>query len=107
MRITIKTQPYLATRYGQPWIAVITEWPVGGRPVLRWGVWLGRNGCEGQLEIEAEPGDIVRWGQKDHRGKGKASASTSAWLIVGADGALEPLRDIDARAHWLTKNKAS
>lgn len=46
----------------------MTSWAVGSRPTLEFGGYLGTDEG-GEVEIEALPGDIVRWGQKDGSGK--------------------------------------
>lgn len=69
MRITIKYGSYNKRRYSRPWIAKVTSWPVGGRPELLWGGYVGDDNG-GECEIEAEEGDILKSGQKDGRGNG-------------------------------------
>lgn len=66
MRVVFEFGTYNARRYGKPWCAKVVNWPVGSVPDIQWGAYLG-DSSGGECEIEAEPGDIVRWGQKDHR----------------------------------------
>lgn len=61
---------YNARRYSKPWIAVVTEWPVGGRPELEFGSFVGNDEDGGFAEIKAKEGQIIRWGQRDNRGNG-------------------------------------
>lgn len=61
---------YNARRYSKPWIAVVTEWPVGGRPELEFGSFVGDDTDGGFAEITAKEGQIIRWGQRDNRGNG-------------------------------------
>lgn len=105
MRIFVEFSSYNQRRYGRPWIAVVTSWPVGGKPEIRWGSYLGdsRNGEGGEAEIEAEPCDIVRWGQKDNRG-GNTEAN---WGIVQADGHTLSCDAKEARQAWENRHAVS
>lgn len=90
VRVAIQFGAYNQRRYGRPWIGKITSWPVGGKPEMEWGSFCG-NDNGGEVEIAAMPGDVIRYGQKDHRGN-----NTSAiWAIVLADGDWE---NVDAAA---------
>lgn len=95
MRVSQEFKSYNQRRYGRPWIAKITSWPVGGKPEVAWGSYLGDDNG-GEVEIEAVPGDIVRTGQKDHRG-GNTDAS---WYIVQADGSLSSSDAAESRKAW-------
>lgn len=95
MRVAQSWSSYNQRRYSRPWIAKITSWPVGGRPEMAWGRYIGDDGG-GEVEIEAQEGDIIRTGQKDGRG-GKTSAN---WYIVGADGELILTDATEARKAW-------
>lgn len=103
MRVALKYNGYNARRYSKPWICKIVDWPVGGNPKVEWGTYLGDDNG-GEVEIEVQIGDIIRSGQKDHRG-----GNTSAyWYIVGPD-ADDPI-DTDAagaRKHWLNRQQQS
>lgn len=92
MRVSQKFGSYNQRRYSRPWIAKITSWPIGGKPEVQWGGYCGDDGG-GEVEIEAMPGDIIRTGQKDHRG-GNTDAS---WYIVQANGSLSSTDAADAR----------
>lgn len=95
MRVSQSFSGYNQRRYGRPWIAKITSWPVGGRPEVSWGRYLGDDGG-GEVEIEAQAGDIIRTGQKDGRG-GNTSAD---WYIVETDGRLSGTDAAGARRAW-------
>lgn len=95
MRVAERFGSYNQRRYGRPWIAKITSWPIGGKPEVQWGGYCGDDNG-GEVEIEAVPGDIIRTGQKDHRG-GKTEAT---WNIVQADGSLLSTDAADARKAW-------
>lgn len=92
MRVSQKFGSYNQRRYSKPWIAKITSWPIGGKPEVQWGGYCGDDNG-GEVEIEANVGDIIRTGQKDHRG-GNTDAS---WYIVQADGSLSSTDAADAR----------
>ena len=83
---------YNARRYGKPWIAKVVAWDIGAPPQLKFGR---------DLEIDAEPGDVVRWGQKDNRNP----RGTRAWwgiVALDVDGKLsvEQRTERQAREHW-------
>lgn len=93
MRVSQSYGSYNQRRYGRPWISKITAWPVGGKNEVVWGKYLGDDDG-GEVEIDANPGDIVRTGQKDGRGNG----TSADWYIVQADGSLAGARKAwDAR----------
>lgn len=99
MRITKSFNGYNKRRYGRPWIAKVAGWD-GPRPDLAWGAYHGDDDG-GYCEVEAAPGDIVRWGQKDNRG-GNTSAD---WGIVGEGGEVLEVTAAAARTHWVNGKK--
>jgi hypothetical protein len=101
MTITVQFSRYNDRRYSRPWIAKVTAWPVGGRATLAWGTYLGDDGG-GEAEIAANPGDVIRYGQKDVR---KPSGSTAQWAIVNTTG--EPIDCTEAEAAKAYRRKAS
>ena len=92
IRVNLCVGAYNARRYGRPWIAKVSSWPVGGRPEIEWGRYCGDD-SGGELEILARPGDIVRSGQKDNRGNG----GDNSWNVVLADGTLNEIDQAEAR----------
>ena len=100
MRITREHGSYNRRRYSRPWIGKITDWPIGSHPEIKWGACLSQPGDEGQCEIEAEPGDIIRSGQKDMRRNG----GSNLWHIVQPDGTLIGTTPEDAREHWMKRS---
>jgi hypothetical protein len=99
MRIKIVWSSYNGRRYGRPWIAKVTAWPVGVKPELAWGGYTGSE-SGGLLEIDAAPGDVVRWGQKDYRGNNDGNR----WGLVADDGTIKDLEAKDAREAWVAAN---
>ena len=98
MRVLKKFGSYNQRRYSRPWIAVVTSWPTGGKPEVKWGSYLGDDDG-GETEIEAQVGDVVRWGQKDGRG-----GNTEAyWGIVQDDGSILDCEAAGARKHWASR----
>jgi len=95
IRVALHFGGYNERRYGRPWIGRITSWPVGGRPEIEWGRYIGDD-SGGEAEIMAQPGDIVRWGQKDNRGNN----TDNSWGIVEADGSIRSVEQPEARKHW-------
>lgn len=67
-----------------------------------WGSFLGQPGDAGEVELNAQAGDIVRWGQRDNRGK----AGISEWGIVSQDGEITACTPAAARKHWLAAHEA-
>lgn len=97
MRVAIERPTYNERRYDRPWIGVVTSWPVGKNPEMRWGVFVGQAGSAGVLEIQAERHDIVRWGQKDKRSRN----SESRWGVVLDSGEIRELKNAaEARSLW-------
>lgn len=92
MRVRVSFPAYNWRRYSKPWIAKVVSWPVGSKPDIEWGTFLG-SAEGGEVEIAARPGDIIRYGQKDDRGNG----STSNWAIVQEDGSLQMVSEPEAR----------
>ena len=96
MRVTkqFPEHTYNERRFSKPWIAVVETWPVGGRPTLRWGSWLGKEGQVGELEIDANVGDVVKFGQKDYR---KRSGTVSKFGVVHSNGTIMEVPEKEAR----------
>lgn len=92
IRVTVEFSSYNEKRYSRPWIAKITSWPVGGKPTVEWGNFVGSD-SGGEGEIMARPGDIVRWGQKDNRGNG----TRAYWGVVQSDGTINHCTEVAAR----------
>lgn len=92
MRVTLDFGAYNDRRYSRPWIAKVTSWPVGGRPELEFGSYIG-NAKGGEVEIMARPGQIVRAGQKDTRGNN----TDNDWYVVTDAGKLEKISQSQAR----------
>jgi hypothetical protein len=94
MRVTYEVGSYNPRRYGKPWIARVTAWPIGKIPTLQFGatvdVWTA--------EIDAEPGAVIRFGQKDQR---RGNNTTADWGIVLPDGTVRECSPSEARTHWL------
>jgi len=101
MRITISWDCYNQRRYSRPWIARVTAWPVGSRPAIEWGNYLG-NDAGGELEIEATPGDVLRYGQKDGRGNG----TINCYAIVLEDGSLLGVGEPNAKKYYVAADKS-
>jgi len=92
VRVAVVFPSYNPRRYNRPWIARVLAWPLGKRAELEFGTYLaGPTGGEG--EIAARAGEIVRWGQRDHRG----NHSWANWGIAQADGSVLQCTEQDAR----------
>ncbi|TVT44310.1 MAG: hypothetical protein FHP92_20710 [Denitromonas halophila] len=83
VRIEIEFDSYNQYRFSKPWIARVVDWPVGGHCELRFGVYQG-DADGGFVEITANIGDVVRWGQKSS----SVTKTFSRWGIVQADGRI-------------------
>jgi hypothetical protein len=97
MRTVIKWGRYNEKRYGKPWIAKVTAWPIGGRPTIEFGEYVGDEDG-GEVEILARPGQIVKYGQKDHRNE---SGTLNCFGVVTDDGMVHPIKMIKARNLFL------
>lgn len=95
MRVSQNWGSYNQRRYSRPWIAKITNWQIGGKPEIEWGRYIGdSNG--GEVEIDAQAGDIIRTGQKDNRGNN----TNADWYLVQEDGSLLSTDAAGARKAW-------
>jgi len=98
MRITQSTRSYNQSRYGKPWIATVDFADPKG--IFNFGQWIGATGQEGELVIEANPGDVVAQGQKDNRG-----SSSTYYHVVQSDGSLgDAVTKIEAYRAWQAKH---
>lgn len=95
MRVFVSYGSYNERRYSKPWIGKITSWPIGGKPEIKWGSFIGDD-HGGEVEIMALPGEIVRWGQKDNRGNG----TEACWGVVTIEGRIEEIDAAKARKLW-------
>ena len=103
MEVRIETDKYNERRYGRPWIAKV-DFSKSKKGEFHWGDWVGdhRNGGEGVLVIEANPGDIVAQGQKDRY---KPRNSAPDFYAVKVDGSLSPLGDKGAAYKYFLEDK--
>jgi len=100
MRVTDTFGAYNTRRYGRPWISKVIAWATGKRPVPMWGAYCG-DPDGGIVEIDAQPGDVVRTGQRDNRGNN----STANWHIVQPDGSLQECTAVEAKEAFLQNTK--
>lgn len=100
-RVSIKFSGYNSRRYSKPWICRVTEWPVGGKPLVEWGTYNGDD-QGGEVEIEAHPGAVIRYGQRDHRGNG----TLCQYAIVQGDWTIKDCDAPEARKRWLDSHPA-
>jgi len=99
MLIKIATRRYNRRREGRPWLCRVTAWDGGSKPDIVWGSWISDgNGSAGELRIEANPGDLLRVGQKDHR---RPDKSLDQWYVVQPDGQLRSIPGkVEALRYW-------
>jgi len=91
MEIKQETGSYNGRRYSRPWIAKVTSW-TGVKPTLKWGNFISNAEDGGIMVIDAEVGDIIRYGQKDNRGNG----TENSWAIVEPNGSLRRVTPAEA-----------
>jgi hypothetical protein len=85
MRYVIPFTGYDRQSFSRPWIAKVGEWSIPNRPNLTWGECLETfPGSQGLLEIEADPGDVIRWGQKDYQGP----STINLWGLATPEGVI-------------------
>ena len=88
---------YNDRRYGRPWGAKISF--VGPKPAYDFcGRWDG-----GEVVLDANPGDIVAFGQKDHRNPRNTENNL---YIVKDDGTLESVTEGEARNHYMASKQS-
>lgn len=90
--------PYNSRRWDRPWLAEIMSWPVGGHPEFRFGSNIGIL----LAEIEAKPGAVLVFGQKDHR---RGYTPNRSYAIAEEDGSLRMIKVEDARKFLLPKKE--
>ena len=78
MKIEIKTESYNKRRYGKPWVAKVS-FNEDGELKYEFHTWIGDPGSEGILVIDANEGDIIANGQRDHRG---SNSSNFKYLVL-------------------------
>lgn len=84
MYINIEFARYNERRYSPPWGAILT-FDAKGKPRYEFvGSYLG-DAHGGELVISAEPGDLIAYGQRDHRG----GNTENHWAIVTGDETAE------------------
>lgn len=97
MKVTKEFGDYNFRRYGRPWAAKITAFD--GRPTLDFidGAWNGTADNGGEIIFDAQPGEVVKIGQADHRG----SNTLNDFYRVAQDGKLEHIDSApEARKAW-------
>jgi hypothetical protein len=95
MIVTISRTSYNARRYLKPFIGKVTAWPVGKKYELSFGAYAGNSGG-GELEIECEQGDVIRWGQKDLR----SNRQDYKWGVVLTTGEYIECSESEARRQF-------
>ena len=91
---------YNERRYGKPWGAIITFSKLKPEYTFT-GHYDARPGDAGSVVIEAQPGDILAFGQKDNRG----NKTEKQFYIVNDKGELLQISEREARLHYQTKSK--
>lgn len=92
--VTIKYQKRQEKGFGTPWIGRVHCW-VKGQQECDWGSY---SSLVGALKVEAFPGDIIRYGQKNYNGQ-----SDSHYAVVVNDK-LE-IREISSGEAWRIWNE--
>lgn len=95
--IQIEFRSYNSRRYGRPWAANIT-FPDGIRPHYEFDGYFDGN----VVLINAQPGSVIAYGQKDHR---RPDRSQKQLAIVQADGTLRDVSESEARKHVASGQK--
>lgn len=91
---------YNPRRYSRPWGARITFGGDNRADYAFDGNFLGDDDG-GEVVINARPGEIVAFGQKDKRG----GRSENDWYVVGPDGSLDEISRADALKHFRQREK--
>ncbi len=102
MTYSMTISSYNGRRYGRPWAAKITAFT--GSATLEFCKY-PYNGDDngGELVIDAEPGDVIKLGQKDYR----SNKSYNDFYFCSEDGKLQHIESpVDARARWIQHHTA-
>ena len=91
MKYTETTESYNASRYGKPWMALVSTSLTKDFSFIDWD---GRPGGSGEFFFDAEPGTILAYGQKDLR---KGRGGVDGYQICMPDGKLPGCQAEDAR----------
>jgi len=102
MNVEIETKSYNEKRYGKPYIGII-NFSNSSEGEISWGKFIGTEGYEGLLSIEAESGDVLIRGQKDNRG----SNSSPRYYRLNSDGELIDIGYNKLDAYKASKDKVS
>lgn len=102
MQIRIATKSYNTKHYGRPWIARVTFRDVKGE--FEFGTWIGKHGRDGLLELDAEPGDIIAYGQKCLRSQ---ESGYFSHYILQEDGTRIAVSKADAYIHYKDRHEAT
>lgn len=97
-RVVWKVESYNALRFSRPWLATITDWPIGKAPVLEFGHSLDLR----TVEIAAAVSEVIKFGQKDNRG----NKGTNLFGLVDEDGDFGMISAEEARARWVRRGDA-
>ena len=92
---TRETPTYNQRRYG-PWWCAKVVFPDGPKPIYEFGESSGKHGDAGTMELACAPGEIIAYGQKDHRGSG----STHVLQTMEADGSMRTVDRSEAYARY-------
>jgi len=97
VKITRAFPDFNSRRFSRPWGAIVT-FPDGIKPSYAFtGHWDGQ-----AVIIEAEPGAVVAFGQRDYRG----NKTTKTLFVVGSDGELTEVTEAAAREHAIAPRPA-
>jgi len=96
MKLERPTDCYNERRYGKPWIAKV-DFSAGSKGTFAFGEWCGQTGEAGLLLLDAPPGAVIAWGQKDFR-RPRNSAPTFA--ILETNGTLRECTKPEAFRYW-------
>lgn len=95
MRVVVRLEQVNQRRYGPAWIALVTDWPSGKAPALKFG----RRVTYDVAEIDAPVGALVKYGRKDHRGRG----TQNDFARVLDSGQFMPMSAEVAREYFLDR----
>ena len=91
----METDSYNERRYGSYWVAAV-DFDSKGKTIYDFnaGTSTAQWGKAGTLQIACKPGDVIAWGQKDHR---KPSGSKHHMLRMNEDGSMT---ETDGPTEW-------
>lgn len=101
MKVSHKPVGVNPDRPPRGFIRKVLAWEADSRQPIMGSYW---RGAEGAAHVEAEPGDLVEYGNMASFRHGKGDPLFLAYAIVGSDGTVQgSMSRVDAERWWFAK----